>query len=192
MASEAHARPDDYRVNLREQCRQAVAGAYLNAFDESRRTEEYARSLVEALAKVDAALVTARAAAKQAASSAASAQFDADTAFASDQRAAELRTLEAQRADYDKLRTEAQAKLATLELAERALKAKLDPLFTIERAQDAEGGGYPVRLDYRSPCPKFRALCALPYDEALALAQLDVPGATLESCRRYASLSKAR
>jgi hypothetical protein len=191
-AQSAQAIPDDYRANVREACRQAISGAYIEAYTERERNRTLIRTLNENLKETDSALTTARAAQKRLKAEAEGRDFELSRAVAIDQSSARVKTLAAQRDDYAALIHRAQADFSTAEGREKSLLAALAKVFTDERSMDRADGGFPIRLDYKSPCPKYRALCPLPVDDAKALAAIPIEGGSPEACRRYASQSKLR
>jgi lysozyme family protein len=192
-APTASARPDDYRVNLREACRQQVAGAYLNLYDGKIQNEQLAQAASERLAETEQALASARAAlAKaEAAYQDKTKAFDVAVAARRDEAAATLENLERQLAQYAVMRDQALAKARAADGEERRARDAITGVFKIERAEDRRDGGYPLRVAYKAECPKFRYLCTLPQADAAALEALAVGGEALEPCRRYAGLSRA-
>jgi hypothetical protein len=191
-AGSSEARPDQYRDNLREACRRTVAGAYLRAYDERQRTVEYVKALKGNLDETETALAAARKRLATAKAAAAAKAFDTELAVRVDQAAAEAGVLEKQRDDYKRLHDEAKSKVATLERAEGDLRKRIETVFLFTRTDDRPDGGYPIRLDYKAPCPKYRSLCPLPRELAARLEALEVNGATPVECTRYASFSHIR
>lgn len=183
-----HARPVADRVNVREGCRQALAGLYIAAFDRRERAVETVRTA--ATKRKEAETAHADAKKRVAAAKAAAQGFDLDTATRIDQLEAEAKSLEDLVNQYRELERNAARDAPHATTAEQKMKESLSRLFTVERLDDRDGEGYPLRLDYKSSCPKYRAVCALSRDDAAVLLQLvdDTP----EACRRYAGLSRVR
>ncbi len=186
------ARPSEYRTNMREACRQAVAGGYLKQYDEREKLRTYVKSLKE---QVEATATAAKKAKKafEAAKAAAEKQtFELALAQKRDETAMTLQTLETQRKDYEDLQAEAEKTLAKATENEEALKKLIVKVFVFERLEDRPDGGYPIHLAYKSACPKFRHLCPLPREDAEKLTQIEVDGEAPDACVHYASLSKIR
>lgn len=81
----------------------------------------------------------------------------------------------------------------TAEADEKKLREHLTKMFTFERMNDMADGGYPIKLHYKTDCPKYRALCPLAAQDAKILASIELPGAALpEPCKRYLGLSNLR
>ena len=53
-------------------------------------------------------------------------------------------------------------------------------------------GGYPTDMRYKSDCPKYRYLCALPAKDVELLLKIEPDRLPLEACQKYASLSRLR
>lgn len=186
----ASARPSEYRTNMREACRQAVAGGYLKAYDEKEKLRIYVKSLKDQLDATKGAVATARKAFEKAKAAAAAQAFDLALAGKRDETATTLQTLEAQQRDYADLHDEALRTLGKALDDEVALKKLVEKVFVFERVEDRPDGGYPIRIAFKSPCPKYRHLCPLPRNEAEHLVKIPVDGAPPEICVRYANLSK--
>lgn len=191
-APSAHAVPDDYKVNVREGCRQVISGAYIRVYDEREKNRTLAKSLTGQLADTETALKKAQNEHASAKAAAAAGTFELARANAADRAGAKVRTMEAQRAEYQALLAQAEAAAVAATRDERELLLAVTPIFEITRANDKADGGYPLRLDYKATCPKFRALCPLPVADADKLAAVKVEGALPEPCKRYVSQSRMR
>lgn len=191
-APRAAAVPDELRVNVREGCRQAISGAYIGAYTERERNRTLLRTLAAQMKEVDEALSAARADLARNKREADGKAFDLGHAVQNDQVQARVKALEAQRADNLALAAQAETGHAAESAREKALLTALSKVFTVERSLDRADGGFPIRLEYKSPCPKFRALCPLPVDDAKALVAIPLEGGPPEACTRYATLSKLR
>lgn len=192
LSPAASARPSEYRTNVREACRQAVAGGYLKQYDEREKLRTYVRTVKEQVETTADAVKKARKAFEAAKAAAEKETFELALANKRDEASATLQTLEAQQRDYEDLKSEAEKTLAKATENEDALKKKIVKVFVFERVEDRPDGGYPIHLAYKSACPKFRHLCPLPREEAEKLTQIEVDGEAPDACVRYASLSKIR
>lgn len=192
LPSQVSARPDDYKTNVREACRQAVAGAYLKAYDERERTHAYAKALSVQLDELATGLKAAKTRLAQAKTAAAAHDFDVDRAAAVDYATAAARSIEDQKAESEGLHRAAVGKLSELKQREKAMRAAIERLFVVKRVEDRPDGGYPFEIEYRSACPKYRHLCTLPIVEAERLERLELDGVVPVPCKRYAGLSRLR
>jgi hypothetical protein len=74
---------------------------------------------------------------------------------------------------------------------EGGMRKKVESIFTVFMVEDPDGGVRPIfsKLEWKSPCPKYRALCPLPPREADILVALtddfDDPALV---CHRYAKI----
>lgn len=189
LADDANARPDDYRVNVREACRQEVAGAYLRTYDERERSADYLRALARHGNETKQALAQARKNAEAAKAASLSQGFDLTAQGQADDAQSIVQNLAGQLAEIEKLQRSTEATLNKASTREKILKASISKVFVFERTGDKPDGGYPFRIDYRDGCPKYRALCPLPTAAAAALANLEIDGFVPEACARYAGLS---
>ncbi len=186
------ARPAEYRTNIREACRQAVAGGYLKQYDEREKLRTYVKTLKEQVGATAAAAKKAKKAFEVAKAAAEKQTFELALAQKRDETTITLQTLETQQKDYEDLQAEAEKTLAKATENEAALKKRIVKVFVFERLEDRPDGGYPIHLAYKSACPKFRHLCPLPRGEAEKLTEIEVDGEVPDACVRYASLSKIR
>ena len=188
----ALAMPPEYQVNVREGCRQAIAGAYLAAYDEHERAINYIVTLKEQTKALKAASTKAQAQAKTAAAALAEHSYDVDRASRNDDAASAARVMESQLKEYQTLLDESQRRIPEVAAREKKLRDQIVKVFNIERADDATKGGYPFRLNYRNTCPKYRALCPLPEKEREHLLEIKIDGVVPEECQKYAGQSKLR
>ncbi len=190
FATPALSRPDE--VNVRERCRQIIAGGYLRLYDDQQRLADAVKAADEQIAALDQQVKQAEtqyAAAKQAA---AAGSFELAAAVKRDELGAVAQSLASQAKNYHGQRAAAAANLARVSAAEAVLRKSIAAVFNVTRTQDRQDGGYPVEVAYKSPCPKYRYLCALPPADRDKLLAIKIEGETPEACQRYVSLSKAR
>lgn len=190
FATTSWARPSDYQVNAREGCRRAVAGTYLGIYDAMTRSNDLVKIAAERLQATDRALAAARAALADADAKVAAKSFDVRLAEARDMAATNVHNLARQMEDYAKVRDEAALAAASQKGREESTRTMIAKVFKIEKVADEIVGAYPIKISYQSSCPKFRAVCALPSDEANALLTIQFDGLTPEPCVRYAGLSR--
>ncbi len=90
---------------------------------------------------------------------------------------------------------EADARMASLkdqiavkEQAFAHFKSAMDFVFEPVNARIVSQGAYPLRLQFRHPCSKYKQLCALPDDHAAALTRLAKELDDAIPCEHYANL----
>ena len=186
------ARPTEYQVNVREGCRQAIAGGYLKVYDERERLRTYIIALTDQLKSLAPLLESARKADAAAAKALEKAAFETDVVAKRGEAAAHLKALEDQIREAESLRSKAELEHKKYLAEEAKLRAAILPVFAFERLEDKPDGGYPVHLNYRSACPKYRHLCPLPARDTAALLSIKIDGKVPEPCERYAGLSRMR
>jgi uncharacterized membrane protein len=192
LSPRGSARPTEYQVNIREGCRQAVAGAYLKVYDERERLRTYIIALNDQLKSLTPLLESARKADIAAAKALEKTAFETNVVAKRGEAAAHLKVLEDQHRETTILKTRAELDHKKYVAEEASLKAAILPVFSFERLEDKPDGGYPVHLHYRSGCPKYRHLCPLPAKDTAALLAIKIDGKVPEPCERYAGLSRLR
>lgn len=169
-------------TNLRESCRRAASGAYLNAWDRKLQTARMVDSVASKLK------VTATALDKEQKNLMALREklrlkgYDLELAQAVDSKSGLVRTLEGQIAELEEVLIKTKLSAAETASTEAARKKEVMLVFDIKNAPKSKR---PTRLDYKAQCPKYRFLCPLPRDHAIQLRETT----TLESCTRYAEQS---
>lgn len=179
-------------ANVREACRQALGGAYLKVYDEKTKADDYAEMLKESLDKLRTAVEAAAKDAKSKRIIAERSGYDLDKAVRRDQAQAKLDVLTSQLAESQHLLATATAARETHAKEERRLRQDLSSVFVFDRHNDQRDGGYPLRIEYKAACPKYRYLCTLPDADVEQLLRIRIDGVLPEPCERYAGLSKLR
>lgn len=180
------------QANIREACRQVLGGAYLKAYDEKNRAHDYAIMLNESLARTKSALTEAIKNAQKAKLAAESSGYDINKAIARDQATAHLDMLREQEKQNLTLLEQAKTAQEEQDQLEQRLRRELSEIFVIKRHEDQKDGGYPLQIQYKSPCPKYRYLCTLPASDADKLQKIRIDGKLPESCARYVEMSRSR
>ncbi|MBM4251592.1 MAG: hypothetical protein FJ146_06445 [Deltaproteobacteria bacterium] len=190
LVSTASGVPVEYQVNAREGCRQIVAGAYVQAYDERERTLAYVATLKEQLSALKTASIKAKQELSTIESALAKQNYDIDKASKLDMAAANARAVLDQTVEYQKMLNEAEKAVIPARQREQDIKRQFGKVFEIEMVKDNGKGGYPFRVVYRTACPKYRALCPLPADQQDELQALRIDGTLPEPCRKYVGQSK--
>ena len=96
----------------------------------------------------------------------------------------QLLTSQSQLESAKKLKTNAKKR-------EQSMRKKVEAIFTVIMGEDPDGGVRPLfsKLEWKSPCPKYRALCPLPPRDTEILTALtddiDDPGL---ACHHYSKI----
>lgn len=178
--------------NIREACRQSLGGAYLKVYDEKNRAHDYAIMLTESLTSTQAALAAAIKDAKTARLISERAGYDVNKAVARDHAAARVDMLKDQEKQNSELLQQAKVTASKQDLEEQRLRQELSEIFIISRHEDQKDGGYPLQIQYKSPCPKYRYLCTLPATDAHKLQKIRIDGQLPQPCARYVEMSMSR
>ncbi len=183
-------------INLRESCRKAASGIYLNAWDQMNQTalllkgiETKKKALETNLAQENKTLTTMR-------GKLAGSNYDLDLAQKIDTKTGLVRTLENQDTEMKSVLAKAREDAAQARKAEQASRDEVSAVFDIVRVAGKKKQAEvtrPLRLDFKSSCPQYRYLCPLPRDHAIRLRELaehdPAQAETLLPCARYAEQS---
>ncbi len=173
-------------TNLRELCRQRVAGYYLSIFDRTERSKQLLTLTAQRRKEIDSALAKEKKKSSEQRVALAQAPFDQDLMNHSEQSQSTIRQLESAQQDQMALQSsaEAQIKVDSAELAN--LKFKIEKVFKFEKVE--ETAGYNFRLSYHSPCPKFRQSCPLEAQYREPLLKIFADYTAPIECQRYTGI----
>ncbi len=174
--------------NIREACRSAVAGLYLQIFDELQRDRGMVRSLDVKIPELQKELKKSESrwqVAKQKVDTS-----DYDPKLSAEETATRSR-FEAVRSvlrEQEGVR-ESAAKLAEdRTVQEKELRMRIEKVFTITQKPQPLPDIYQFDVEYRSPCPKYRFVCPLPREHAKALREIFAGRQLPTACERYANV----
>lgn len=190
-SSPASSRPAELRPNVREACRQELAGAYLKVYDDLERNRTLIVQAKGALKDLEASLKKAVAEKAEAAKAAEGTNFSVEKSEKKQQAESRVAILSSQCDEYRTILNTSIAATPELAKKEQALKQELAKVFTFERLGDKEDGGYPIHLNYKTTCPKFKHLCSLPPAMRRDLLTIKIDDGTPEVCRRYGAIKNA-
>jgi hypothetical protein len=190
LAGRAAGAPAELTPNLREECRRIVAGSYLVVYDEKERLAASIRQLAAQIETVQKAREEARRDLARAAQRSREQGFELSLAAERDAAEIRVRTLGAQVDDFRAMQRDAALRLAKRTEDERQLRVTTQKVFYFMRLAEPAGGGYPFKIDFRTPCPPYRYLCPLPPRQADELLKVQIDGETPEACVHYAALSR--
>jgi hypothetical protein len=175
------------QANLRELCRQRVAGQYLSIFDRAERAKQLLTLTKSKLGEMQLALKSEEARRDRITAELRDSPFDPNIASRATQAEASVRQILAALSDQQKLAKDAAADLAAVARSEGELKKRLGELFKFENVEVSSG--YKFRLAYKRDCPKIRHSCPLDPDEKDALLKIFDGGEVPEVCTRYSGMS---
>ena len=179
----------DAEVNLREACRRAVAGYYLKIYDKKEHSEQYLHLLGEKEKEIAAALKQAEVNFEAKKKKFTQNEFDSKVLTEFNEATVHLDNLKKAHADNQNLQYDAKETLFVVTKQEKEAREKIAPVFKIERLEDKPQQGYPFRVEYIAPCPKYRYLCALPLDHAKSLKTL-LGEETPDACLKYSNFTR--
>lgn len=174
---------------LREQCRTAISGYYLNLYDTRVREENTIRDLKNKLELLDKAIKEQKAILTKRKVDIKNGEYDLkkENAKVAAQNRYDL-MLQTRQQNQELLKN-AQKRYGQAKEDEKQAIHKIKKVFNIVKLENHVSGRYPFRIDYQSKCPKYRFMCPIPKKEALALLNIVDDDKAFESCRKYASYS---
>lgn len=171
--------------DIRESCRQDVAGLYLKSIDEFQQAKKLTVAIERSLVRLEkeAGLEQHRFETEQAKSE--KAAFDATEAMMLrriKERVTRFRNLENQKKD-ERSKATKDEELKKKKLTE--LSAKVKKVFIFEYLDKNTAKEYPDFIRFKSTCPEFRFLCPLPPQDRSRLLEIFAPHQLSVACQRY-------
>ncbi len=176
--------------NLRELCRERVAGVYLTLYDEvassgpRRQVLKKRNQTLQKEKKAHEAILTKTKELLK--SKPTDIPLRDQIEVLESKLAAFASILEENQNSISKISSELEAKSSTL----KDLQKKLPPVFEIVKIPGKNPKGYPFRIDYVTPCRRFQDGCAL---NSAAKQQLKVilkNQEMLEDCQKYVNINE--
>lgn len=188
LATAASARPEAERPDLRESCRQAVAGEYISAYDGVKAGRTTVVQLEEMTGRVQKALKEAESELAAVRGKVERVSYDVALSDRLIQQGEKVKALESTLAIYQEQTETARAKLVIIANREAVLRKSIESVFAIVRGRETDKN-YPVEVRFRADCPKFRFMCPLPLSFHPALAAIALRPEGEDACSRYLNYS---
>jgi hypothetical protein len=178
------------KLGLRESCRQDVATIYLAAHTNMEQTANELTLLKQQLNMLLPKHEAAERAFNKARDEADAAHFDQNKTDRREAAAEAFRAISQSVQEQRNLIKRGETRVVDTKATETTLRERLSKVFFIRDVPLKGGAGKSVALEYKSSCPKFRATCPLPRDEAWELERL--LDNTPETCLRYSKIRAPR
>ena len=187
-ANAAFAIPPAKDFNLREACRQAVAGEFMSAYDAHKTSAGYLKELEEMLQRVNTAVKVEKLVMQELSKKVENVAYDVELADRVIQQKEKVKSLEETALLYADQMTNAREKLVVMTNRADYLKKSIQPVFDIVWSGDSRN--YPVGVKYKVDCPKYRSMCPLPLKYHDQLKKIMLKDDSELACTRYVSFSK--
>ena len=187
-ANAGFAIPPAKDFNLREACRQAVAGEFMSAYDAHKTSSGYLKELEEMMQRVITAVKVEKLVMQELSKKVEAVAYDVELADKVIQQREKVKSLEETADLYKDQMTTAREKLVVMANRAENLKKTIHPVFDIVWSGDTRN--YPVALKYKNECPKYRSMCALPLKFHEPLKKIMLKDDSELACSRYVSFSK--
>jgi hypothetical protein len=188
LAPAASGRPEAERPDLRESCRQAVAGEYISAYDGVKAGRTTLVQVDDMRSRVQKALKDAETELAALRSKVERVSYDVALSDRLIQQGEKVKALASTLAIYQEQADTARAKLVIIENREAILRKSIESVFAIVRGRDSDKN-YPLEVRFRADCPKFRFMCPLPLSFHPALTAIALRPEGEEACSRYLNYS---
>ena len=182
---------DDPTINFRERCRRTISGSFATVIADARLADD---SLVlaenfrtKSRVQIDRDEKKMRDVMKKLQAS----DYSPDLLTERDVLSSKIKLYHEQLASSEDTIASARKNQLKARKRESSMHSKIDKIFKIEMSEDPDGGPRPVfrKIEWMSPCPKYRALCPLPdKDTKILITLLDEVDDPYQACFKYSKL----
>ncbi len=181
----------DETINFREKCRRAVSGTFATVLADMHMADDGV-TLAENFSKKarileDSFELKMKALKKKIAAN----DYSPDLLNERDVIASQIKLYHEQLLTSQSQLETAKKQKSDANKRESNLRKKVEAIFTVIMSEDPDGGIRPLfnKLEWKSPCPKYRTLCPLPPHDAELLISLtdDMDDPSLV-CHRYSKI----
>lgn len=190
FSSSSYALPDSQKLNLREACRQAVAGEYISAFDSLKISTTYLNEVAKMIARIEVVLAAEEKTLLILRAKIERVTYNLQLSDQVIQQNEKVRALESTLNLYREQSGIAKEKILIVKHRESYLKSHIESVFNIVKGQGV-GQDFPTAITYKADCPKYRHMCSLPEKYHDALEHILLKEDTESVCQRYISFSKS-
>jgi hypothetical protein len=188
-------------INVRESCRQIVAGSYLKIYDSIVSDQQYRELLAKNLASLRREHAKTKSRFDAQAKAFAREEYNVEMAKKKSTTFAHLTNIEERISETtqldletnDRLKEQRRKQAAFLKMTAGVFEIATKKAYQEVSAKEASRAqGFPFRLEYRSKCSKYRPLCPLTEDQADVLLRIKIDGETPLPCKRYATFTNLK
>ena len=187
-AGPAFAIPPPKDFNLREACRQAVAGEYMSAFDTHKTSTSYLQELEAMAQRVSTAVKVEKIVLQELNKKVENVAYDVELSDQMIQQKEKVKALEETHGLYVDQLAVAREKLIVVANRADYLKKNIQTVFDVVWSSDVRS--YPTGVTYIAACPKYRSMCPLPLKYHEDLKKMMLKDDSELACSRYVSFSK--
>lgn len=180
--------PNQENPNIRDACRSAVAGLYLEVFDERQQSQHNQQNIKVKLGKLRDEL-------KKSLTEWETAKKQLDTADYNPQktrREIQLRDrvnlLKSTIFQQEGVEKKVDRHLVILTKQEASLRSRIEKVFVIKKKPLVVEEAYQTHIDYRAKCPKYRFICPLPEGQPKELRDIFNNRPLPQACERYSQV----
>ncbi len=182
---------DNLDTNFRERCRKTVSGQYSNALADKALAEDAVTLASDAIKKSKKQIEADEAKLKVIREKIQTSEYSPELVNERDAVTAQIKLYKEQLSVSQGQLASSQKLLDTSKKRIESIRKKVESIFTVTMVPDPEGGPRKLlaRIEWKSPCPKYRVLCPLPVKDITVLKELrkEIDDSDL-SCDRYSKI----
>jgi hypothetical protein len=182
---------DNLDTNFRERCRKTISGQYSNALADKALAEDAVALASEAIAKSKKQITSDETKLKALNQKIQSTEYAPDLLNERDLLTSQIKLYREQLATSEGQLASSQKLMTTSKKRIESIRKKVDAIFNVSMVPDPEGGSRKLlaKIEWKSPCPKYRVLCPLPEKDLKILKELrtEVDDSDL-ACERYTKI----
>ncbi len=182
---------DDPTINFRERCRRVISGSYGDVLADARQADDAVTLAENFRTKSQAQIDRDEKKLRDVKTKLEASDYSPDLLTERESMVSKIKLYHEQLTTSEDQIAAARKKQKEALKREISMRKKIQQIFRIEMAEDPDGGPRPVfsKIEWKSPCPKYRALCPLPQQDAKVLiALLDEVDDQSQACFKYSKL----
>jgi hypothetical protein len=182
---------DNLDTNFRELCRKTISGQYSNALADKALAEDAVALATEAITKSKKQITSDETKLKALNQKIQSTEYAPDLLNERDLLASQIKLYREQLATSEGQLVSSKQLMTTSKKRIESIRKKVESIFTVTMVPDPEGGLRKLlaKIEWKSPCPKYRVLCPLPEKDLKILKELrlEIDDSDL-ACERYTKI----
>ena len=182
---------DNLDTNFRERCRKTISGQYSNALADKALAEDAVALATEAITKSKKQITSDETKLKALNQKIQSTEYAPDLLNERDLLTSQIKLYREQLATSEGQLASSQKLMTTSKKRIESIRTKVESIFTVTMVPDPEGGLRKLlaKIEWKSPCPKYRVLCPLPEKDLKILKELrlEIDDSDL-ACERYTKI----
>jgi hypothetical protein len=182
---------NNLNTNFREMCRKTISGQYSNALADFALAQDSVTLAKEAIKKLAKLISSDESKLSTVSQKLKASEYSPNLIHERDALVSQIKLYKEQLMTTQKQLTSSQNLHSTSKKRVESIRKKVESIFNISMVADPEGGPRKLlaKVDWKSPCPKYRVLCPLPIKDVNVLKELtkELDDSEL-ACERYTKI----